>query len=249
MTMNLETLTSLHTQMTNFADELATELLRINILREKALRMAAEYDRMISNAVVETVKPQQPDLVEAVAEPAPKAEAKEAPVKVEAPKAETPKAKATPKPKAKSFVVPPGEKPTLKQALLIVMEDKVMGVDEALAELKKRGWAPNAGDPRAYLAHRMSQTKDLFERVRKTSTKKAMYRVRDGAEAPAIKTRKTSTKKAAKKATKKAAKKAPAKKATKKAPAAAAKKNNSKSDAEILGEFGINGDAVSPFNT
>ena len=67
-------------------------------------------------------------------------------------------------------------KPPMRQAIMQVMGSKTMNADQVLELLKEKGWAPNAQDPRAYVAHRMCSLKDTFEPDREKG--RGFYRVR-----------------------------------------------------------------------
>lgn len=136
------------------------------------------------------------------------------------------KKKASKKAKGKAAegrqAVARGDRPTIRDSIAIVMGSEVMGSAEIVAALAKKGWTPNAKDPRTYCLYTLSDNKDVFERV-----ERGRYRVRDDV---VIENDKIINKggRAAKAAAKKAANNKP-----------------KKSDAEVqasLSELGIGGD-------
>lgn len=69
-----------------------------------------------------------------------------------------------------------GDRPPIRKAIVRVMGDKVMDSATIVEELDKRGWGPNAKDPRTYVLYTLSENRhDVFERV-----SRGRYRVRAG---------------------------------------------------------------------
>jgi len=277
MHMNLEQMTAMKATLSSVSDTLAIELVRLSNLRKQVTMALAEAEAVIREEIEAHMLPTPVIPDEVVPEELlPLAQAHDEPVKPKLPtvlvqqaikkvkRAYNRKAplKLVPKPAKGAvppaaavapMVVPNGVKPTLKQALLAVMGTDVVNVDEALKRLQAKGWEPNARDPKGYLAHRLSQTKDLFERD--SVMGRGFYRVRAGAVPPTmpgsgIKTA-SPKKKAAKKAAAAPIKKAAPAKTKKAAPVkknGAAKKAVAKTDDDILAEMGIKpGAAISPF--
>jgi hypothetical protein len=269
MHMNLEQMTDLKATLSSVTDILAVELVRLSDLRKQVLVALAEAESIIDEEVnahtvptptVDVVVPDElPPAVAFVADPPYETKKTKPPtvsVQKETKKAPKKARKAKAAPKAApvaaaptTSTIPDGVIPTLKRALVEVMGTDVVNVDEALKRLRDKGWAPNAQDAKGVVAHRLSQTKNLFERDHASG--RGFYRVRPDAPVPTLpKTRlaaaaggETKAKKA--KAAKPVAKKAaPAKK---NGAAKAEPKVEAKTDEAILKEMGIRPEAVSPF--
>lgn len=79
------------------------------------------------------------------------------------------KERSKPGPKAST-----GEsKPSLIEAISIVLGDKHMNVTEVMNELTARNWLPNSGKPQGYVAYALSKNKDRF--LRDSGSPRAYY--------------------------------------------------------------------------
>ncbi len=58
-----------------------------------------------------------------------------------------------------------GDRPPIKVAIQQVMGDEILGGDEVLARLEKKGWVPNAKEPRKYVGYLLSASREFFEAV------------------------------------------------------------------------------------
>lgn len=58
-----------------------------------------------------------------------------------------------------------GERPPLKEAISIVMGGDICNSKTLLMRLKRKGWAPNAKNPRNYISIVLANNKDVFERT------------------------------------------------------------------------------------
>lgn len=58
------------------------------------------------------------------------------------------------------------DRPPLKIAVAIVIGKETMNASQVLEGLQERGWAPNASNPRAFIAYLLSSAQ-LFERQRR----------------------------------------------------------------------------------
>ena len=68
-----------------------------------------------------------------------------------------------------------GDRPVLKQAMVVVMGKRAMSSIEVVEALKARGWLPSTSDPRQYVSYMLSaNTPETFERT----DKRGVYRVR-----------------------------------------------------------------------
>lgn len=275
--MNMNQMTAMKARLSAAVDEVGLEIVRLSNMRKALQQCLADAEAIINTEVAAKAmgaklaaakpaakKAEAPKAAPVAkkgpakvatkkAAPAAKAPAAKVPAKAapaaKAPAKAAPVAKAAPPNGAKpNGAKPNGLKPTLRQAITQVLGKQSMNADQVLALLQEKGWAPNAKDPRGYVAHRLCSNKDSFEpdqtkgrgfyRVRRAETQEAPKAAPVAKAAPAAK---APTKKAAPAAKKAApAAKAPTKKA---APAA------KKTDEEILDEFGIKPSAVvSPFD-
>jgi len=136
-----------------------------------------------------------------------------------------------------------GDRPTLVEAIKIVMGNKVMNAEAVLAALTEKGWAPGAQDKKTYTSYLLSSNKDVFERV--PDKGRGFYRVAD------VKVKAAAPKAEAKAEVKAEAPKAEAKAEAKveapKAEAPKAKKDKAADD-KILADLGVTApDAANPF--
>lgn len=169
----------------------------------------------------------------AVAAKAPKAKATATAKKASTPKATAKKASASTAAANTSNAaegrraVARGDRPTMKEAMAIVIGTAKCTSEDVVKGLEKKGWLPNAENPQQYVSYMLSSNKDTFERV-----ERGIYKVREGV---------TFTKKAKKaEAAAPAAKKtAPAAAAAPAAKATAPAGNGKKSTDDELGDLGI----------
>lgn len=137
-----------------------------------------------------------------------------------------------------------GERPTLVEAIKIVMGNKTMNAEAVLAALTEKGWAPGAQDKKTYTSYLLSSNKDIFGRVPEKG--RGFYCVLDQVKAPA----KAEAPKAEKKAeASKAEAEAPKAEAKAEAPKAEKKPAKDKTaDDKILADLGVKSpDAANPF--
>lgn len=124
-----------------------------------------------------------------------------------------------------------GDRPTMREAMAIVIGSGQMEAAEIVEGLKKRNWMPNAEDPQQYVSYMLASNKPTFERI-----SRGVYKVREGATFTK-KAKKAEKAEAKKTETKKAAPAAPSPKAA--APKAAAANTGKKTTDEELGDLGL----------
>lgn len=75
----------------------------------------------------------------------------------------------------------PEERPSLKQAMVTVLKDagESLNGDMVYAELEKRSWLPSTTNPRQYIGHTLSSSKELF--LRDPDMGRGFYMLAEGA--------------------------------------------------------------------
>lgn len=72
-----------------------------------------------------------------------------------------------------------GKRPKIKEAMVLIMGDRVMNADGIVAELASRGWTPKSKNPKVYISYLLSSIKDqdqkLFDKV---PGQRGFYKVR-----------------------------------------------------------------------
>lgn len=76
-----------------------------------------------------------------------------------------------------------GERPSLKDGMVQVMGSETCNAEEVAERLAKKGWTPDAKDPKQYIGYMLSSTKTHFERV--PAKGRGFYRVKDGVKSAA----------------------------------------------------------------
>lgn len=165
------------------------------------------------------------------AKAAPKKAAKAAPKKTTAKKASKAAIKRAAEGRA---AVARGDRPAIKDAMVQVMGKEVINADEVTARLEKKGWLPNANEPRVYIGYLLSSTKTHFEAVKEKG--RGFYRAISTKSAPANGHKKAAESKPAAKAETKAPEKTESKPAESKPAEASSEVQTSD---QVLAEIGI----------